>query len=206
MSNIKKVFFDTETTSLHPGQIAQLSFIVESEGKIETAKNYFFKVNEVDPGAEKVHGMSVEFLEEKSGGKTFADTYDEFYEYFRYGKLIAHNVKFDERFISSELWRLGVSFKPIEKQCTMQYFKDILQIPSKNPRYGKYKNPNLGELVSSLNIDQSKVIEYSGKLFGAADISFHDARFDTTAMYVCTNVYKEMIQGGTEWQSIFCKK
>lgn len=205
MANIKKIFFDTETTSLNPGQIGQLAFIVESNGQVEAAKNYFFKVSEMDPSAEKVHKMSIEFLDKMSGGKTFAEQYEEFYPYFKEGKLIAHNIKFDEKFMSSELWRVGISFRPVDRQCTMEYFKEVLKIPAKNPRYGPYKNPNLGELVNALNINQDKVLAYSNKLFGAADISFHDARFDTTAMYVCTNIYKEMMAGGHEWQNVFCR-
>lgn len=199
------IFFDTETTSLNPGQIAQLAFIVEGHGRIVTAQNYFFTVNEMDEGAQKVHGMSLEFLREKSHGKTFADQVNEFYPYFRDSKLIAHNLKFDEKFISSELWRVGISFKPIARQCTMEAFKEILRIPNKYRKYGKYKNPNLGEVVDFFNIDENKILDYSNKLFGEADITFHDARFDTTAMFVATNIYRETISKGVQWHQMFCK-
>lgn len=205
LSNLKTVFFDTETTSLNPGQICQLAFIVEDQNrKVEVAKCYFFKVDGVDPGAERVHKMSKEFLERESGGKTFADVYTEFYPYFRDNTLVAHNIKFDEKFMSSELWRVGISFRPVDRQCTMEYFKGILQIPNKNPRFGKYKNPNLGELISSFNINQDKVLEYSIELFGGEDITFHDARFDTTAMYVATNIHRESQTNQTKWRDRFC--
>lgn len=206
MENINNLFFDTETTSLNPGQIGQLAFILEGHGKILLAKNYFFKVDSMDEGAEKVHKMSMQFLEEASKGKTFADQYEEFYPYFRDSKLYAHNLKFDEKFISSEFWRVGISLRPVGRLCTMEAFKDILKIPNKYPKYGKYKNPNLGEVVNHFNLDENKILEYSGKLFGEAEnISFHDARFDTTAMYVATNVYRETLAGGNEWHNTFCK-
>lgn len=205
---MNNIFFDTETTGLNPGQIGQLAFIMEGEGKILLAKNYFFRVNEMEEGAEKVHKMSKEFLEKASNGKTFADQYEEFYKYFKDSKLIAHNLKFDEKFLSSELWRVGISFRPAGRQCTMEYFKELLKLPNRYPRYGKYKNPNLGEVVNYFNIDENKVLEFSKKLFGEGeDITFHDARFDTTAMYVATNIHREDIVGrGTAWHDMFCRK
>ena len=42
---MKKIYYDTETTGLAPGNIAQLSIIVEHEdGRLET-KNYFFDID-----------------------------------------------------------------------------------------------------------------------------------------------------------------
>lgn len=39
---MKKVFLDTETTDIAPGQIAQLSMIIEEDNGNIYAKNYFF--------------------------------------------------------------------------------------------------------------------------------------------------------------------
>ena len=57
---MRNVFLDTETTNLTPGQIAQLSYIVEDNGKVQ-GKNFFFKVDSMDEGAEKVtgHGSTI---------------------------------------------------------------------------------------------------------------------------------------------------
>ena len=41
---MKKVFLDTETSGLAPGEIAQLSLIIEEETGEVRAKNYFFKI------------------------------------------------------------------------------------------------------------------------------------------------------------------
>ncbi len=50
------LLLDTETTSYHPGQIAQLSYIyLDKDRQIINSKNYFFAVDEMDPYAEAIH-------------------------------------------------------------------------------------------------------------------------------------------------------
>ena len=49
---MKLLFFDTETTSVRPGHICQLSYItVDTSTKPQTTigKNFFFTVDEMDP-------------------------------------------------------------------------------------------------------------------------------------------------------------
>ena len=49
------VFLDTETTGLHPGQIAQLSYIVtDEELNIKKAFNQYYSVEQMSRGAAKV--------------------------------------------------------------------------------------------------------------------------------------------------------
>lgn len=207
VGNTKNVFFDTETTGWVPGQVGQLAFIVENQGKIELAKNYFFTVKEMTQGAQDAHHMSKEFLAEQSGGMVFKDVGQEIHQVFKEGRLVAHNLNFDERFLSAELWRLEIPFSALERQCTMEFFKNVVKIPNKNPKYKSFKNPKLAEVVDAFRIDPEMVMKYSVNLFGAGNISFHDARFDTTAMYVATNIYREMSNSReTEWQKVFCKK
>ena len=66
LETLRNVFFDTETTGWTPGQIAQLSVIVENQGKIELAKNYFFTVDEMSSGAEQAHHLSIDTLKQLS--------------------------------------------------------------------------------------------------------------------------------------------
>ena len=57
---MKLLFFDTETTSIRPGHICQLSYItVDTSTKPQTTKgkNFFFTVDEMDEGAEAVHRL-----------------------------------------------------------------------------------------------------------------------------------------------------
>lgn len=39
---MKRIFLDTETTGFSPGQIGQLSMIIDEDGNEPVAKNYFF--------------------------------------------------------------------------------------------------------------------------------------------------------------------
>ena len=53
---MKLLFFDTETTSVKPGHICQLSYItVDTTTKPQTTigKNFFFTVDEMDPVLKK---------------------------------------------------------------------------------------------------------------------------------------------------------
>ena len=78
---MKLLVFDTETTSIKPGQICQLSYItIDTATKPQKTegKNIFFTVDEMDPNAEAVHGFSLEKLYDLSGGMYFEDLVDSF--------------------------------------------------------------------------------------------------------------------------------
>lgn len=201
------IYLDTETTDFNPGQICELSMIIEDKAtnKFIGAKNYFFTVDSIEEGAQEVHGLTVEKLIELSDNKAFKDYYEEILGILQGNCIVAHNEAFDEKFISTELWRCGISFTPAARQCTMQLFKLILKIPAKYKKYGPYKNPKLEEVVNFLSIDTDKVNQYSEKLFNYDGSTYHDSRFDTAAMYVAVNVYREKLHGGNVWQSQFCK-
>ena len=205
---MRNVYLDTETTDFIPGQIAELTMIVEDtdEKKIVDRLNYYFTVDEMTEGAEKVHGFSIELLKQLSSGKRFEDHYKEIYNILNGANLVAHNEKFDERFLSSEFWRCGISFRPANRFCTMEAFKDILMIPAKTMRYGKYKNPKLSEVIDYLRISNSKVADFTRELFGETDKqdAYHDSRFDTTAMFVAVQVQRECMHGENAWISRFC--
>ena len=198
------VYFDTETTSFNPGQICELSLIVEDEGIIKLAKNYFFAVDKMDAGAQETHGFSKELLDELSGGHRFQDYKDELLPIFTENTLVAHNLPFDEKFLSSEFWRCGISFKPIGRLDTMTYFRDIMKIPAKYKKYGPYKNPKLSEVVDYLGIKVDVLQRYTDHLFGASDTSFHDSRYDTAILNVVTNIWREKTNGGCNWHNTFC--
>jgi len=181
---MKLLFFDTETTSIKPGSICQLSYITVDAGvkpQITTGKNFFFTVDEMDPSAEEIHGFSLEKLYELSNGQYFEDLVPEFLEDFTNSDfLIGHNVNFDVRFLKHELLTLGEDFVPQNAFCTMAYYRDICRIPKSN---GEIKNPKLSEVIDWLNISTNKISETSEKLFKGSG-NYHDARFDTAATYL----------------------
>lgn len=181
---MKLLFFDTETTSIKPGSICQLSYItVDASAKPQITKghNYFFSVDEMDPSAQEVHGFSMEKLYELSNGQYFEDLYENFINDFKEADfLIGHNVNFDIKFLKHELECMGEIFIPKNTFCTMAYYKNICDI--KNPN-GNVKNPRLSEVIDFLHITEDDISRYSKKLFDSSE-AYHDARFDTTATYL----------------------
>ena len=176
------LFFDTETTGFEPGNICQLSYII-IDGKDIKSNNYFFKVDYVEPGAQRVHGLSVEKLFKLSNNKTFKDNFFSLKNDFdNVDLLIGHNISFDLRFIVSEYKRLGHNFNYKNRLCTMKHFTNICKIPKYNG-YG-YKWPKLEELTSYLNIKNKEIVTTTEDIFESKGIGYHDARFDTVATYL----------------------
>lgn len=177
------LFLDTETTGLSPGNICQLSFLVIDEGKV-TPNNYYFKVEYVEPGAQRVHGLSVNKLAQLSKNKTFIDYQDELIDEFNKSDiLVAHNFNFDINFIKTEFKRCGINYIYNDSLCTMRYFTDVCRIP--NSKGNGYKLPRLEELISYFEIKDRTIKSKTKELFNCNNIGYHDARFDTTAVYLC---------------------
>lgn len=193
------VYLDTETTGFVPGQIAQLSYIIEDDFGVK-AKNFYFSVKHMDEDASRVTGKTVKDYEILSNGKTFWDYIDEIAEDINGKTWVAHNMKFDLNFLSMEFWRCGYTAKPLNTLCTMKYFKDIVKIPYKN-NLNKFKNPKLEEVISSFSINKNEVLKLSKQLFNSDDDSaYHDSRFDTTAMWVAVVLHR--IKDNTDENSV----
>ena len=177
------VFLDTETTGLYPGQICQLSYIIQ-EGKSARAKNFFFKVTGVESGAFAVHGFSKEMLNVLSGGKVFADFIDEISgDLLSADVVVAHNYNFDCSFLREEFFRAGKVFCPKAQFCTMKNAVSVCKIAR---RGGGYKYPRLSELTEHYYLTDVEIRKCTEKLFNEAG-GYHDARFDTSALYLAAN-------------------
>lgn len=175
---MKVVYLDVETTNLIPGQICQLSYIIEKDNNLQ-GKNFYFEVDYVESEAESIHGLSVEKLKELSGGLKFSDIKFEFLSDIEGAVIIGHNIKFDLGFINSELKDLGIRNK---KFCTMEHFTDIIEIPG----YGDdYKWPRLEELIDFLEVNNKEIMKNIKKIFKVSKVGFHDSRFDVVGTYLC---------------------
>lgn len=187
----KTLIFDTETSGLRPGNICQLSYLLIGEDGIE-GKNHYFKVGYVEPGAENIHGLSVEKLLVLSDNKEFKDKLSLVKEDFdRADLLVGHNISFDLNFLISEYQRAGQGFNLKDTFCTMKYFTNICKIDHWNGR--GYKWPKLEELTHFLKISHRDIVEETEEIFYSPDIGYHDARFDTVATYLS---YLEGIRRG----------
>lgn len=182
------ICFDTETTSLYPGQICQLSYIMQ-QGESLKARNLFFTVDQMDYSAFAVHGFSMDRLQKLSGGKRFSDYIDIIENDFSKADLVvSHNTAFDFMFMRAEFEKLGRDFCVQDEFCTMKKFTPICQLPKS--RGVGYKYPKLSELCSFLDITDQKIKSASEKIFGV-EAGFHDARFDTTAVLLSLNIGAE---------------
>lgn len=180
------IIFDTETTGLKPGQICQLSYIVAQDKKIE-GKNFFFKVDYIEPAAQRVHGYSVIDLQKLSGGKDFRYYHPEIAgDFSRADRVVAHNYAFDNRFMAAEFARCNSQFTCANYFCTMRHFTSICRLPGS-------KFPKLTELIEFLGIPEYIIKQTAEKLFGSKGLRAHDARYDATATYLC---YQKGLESG----------
>jgi len=127
---MRQVFLDTETTGLDPNQGHRIIEIaaVEFNNRQSTNKKYHSYINperEIDAAAEEVHGLSLEFLQDKP---LFQDIAKDFLNFIQGAELIIHNAPFDVGFINAELGRLGLAkLEDNELKITdsLQFAKDL---------------------------------------------------------------------------------
>jgi len=111
---MREIVLDTETTGLSPNDGDRIVEIgcMELLNHVPTGKVYHQYINperDMPAEAERVHGLSAEFL---SGHPVFADIADAFIEFVGESPLIIHNASFDMGFINAELARLGTEPLP----------------------------------------------------------------------------------------------
>ena len=104
---MREIVLDTETTGLSPDNGDRIVEIgcVELINHVPTSNTYQAYLNpekDMDPGAEKVHGLTNEFLLDKP---KFIEIADSFLDFIGDSNLIAHNADFDINFLNSELVR-----------------------------------------------------------------------------------------------------
>lgn len=189
------IYFDTETTGLSTGpllggkyfgKICQLSYIILDDGK-PTAKNFFFKVEYIEPGASEVTGLTPQKLAVLSGGREFSDDADEIHDDFASADfIVAHNFPFDQKFMEAEFNRLGMNFEYKRSICSMRSTCDFLKIPG----WRKYKMPSLAELGAFFGIRDSEVIAKTQELYSSKSIA-HDSRFDTVKLMLAVEEGKK---------------
>ena len=109
--NMRELVLDTETTGLDPengDRIVEIG-IIELSNHIKTGKQFHYYINperESDIKAEKIHGLSRDFLSNKL---KFSDIAEELVEFISDSKIIIHNAKFDVSFLNSELKRCNLN-------------------------------------------------------------------------------------------------
>lgn len=147
---MRQIFLDTETTGLEHKLGHRVIEIgcVEMRNRRLTNRHFHRYINperDIDAGALAVHGISLEFLQDKP---RFADIAAEFLDFVRGAELIIHNASFDVGFLNAELALLDMA--PIETVCREVH--DTLRM-AKEMHPGK-KN-NLNALCERYGVDNS---------------------------------------------------
>jgi len=110
---MREIVLDTETTGFHALGGDRLVEIggIEMINHVPTGESYHVYINPerlVPMEAQRVHGLTDEFLADKP---VFAEVVDGFLEFIGDAQLVIHNADFDMSFLNAELGRLGL--KPI---------------------------------------------------------------------------------------------
>lgn len=148
---MRQIFLDTETTGLYHTQGHRVIEVaaVEVVNRRLTKNHFHYYLNpdrDIDQGAQEVHGISLEFLQDKP---RFADIVDELIAFIADAELIMHNAPFDVGFLNCELGLIGQqSVESITAKIT-----DTLKI-AKEMRPGQRNN--LDALCKHFGIDNSK--------------------------------------------------
>ena len=147
---MRQIFLDTETTGLEHKLGHRIIEVgcVEMRNRRLTHHHFHRYINperDIDAGALAVHGISLEFLQDKP---RFADIAAEFLDFVRGAELIIHNAPFDIGFLNAELALLDMA--PIETVChgvtdTLRMAKEL---------YPGKKN-NLNALCERYGVDNS---------------------------------------------------
>ena len=171
---MRQIFLDTETTGLDPNQGHRVIEIaaVEMNNRQLTTNYYHTYLNpgrNIDPAAQEVHGITLDFLQDKP---IFKDIAVEFLNFIKDSEIIIHNAPFDVGFLNMELEK--ISFDKLEIHSVSIF--DSLKL-AKEIRPGQRNN--LDALCRSYNIDNTSR-------------SFHGALLDAQLL---GDVYVAMTRG-----------
>ena len=168
----RELVLDTETTGLdheNGHRLVEIG-IVELDNYVPTGNYFHYYLNperESDVEAERIHGLSKEFLSDKP---RFSEIVDELIEFISDSKIIIHNASFDVGFINAELLRCNI------QKLNENSIIDTLQLAKK-----KFigQSVSLDALCRKYNIDLS-------------DREVHGALKDAKLL---ASVYLELIGG-----------
>jgi len=171
------IVLDTETTGLDVNdghRIIELGCVEIIDRNI-TSNRFHKYINPrrgIDEGAQSVHGISSEMLENKP---EFRSIIDEFLLFIKNSTLVIHNAPFDLGFLSSEFIICGK-----DKNYFEQHHEILDTLTISRKQYPGKRN-SLDALCSRLEVDNT-------------DRNFHGALLDANLL---ANVYLKMTRGQT---------
>ena len=118
---MRQIILDTETTGLaweKGNRIVEIGCL-ELVARRPTGRHfhrYFNPGREMEPGAQEVTGLTLDFLQDKPA---FATAVDELLEFIAGAELIIHNASFDVGFLDYELSLAGAHYGRITDHATV---------------------------------------------------------------------------------------
>lgn len=154
---MREIVLDTETTGLDPKSGDRVVEIgcVELHNHMATGETYHTYINPeryMPPEAERVHGLSIEFLSDKP---VFSDIADDFLAFVGTSPVIAHNAPFDLGFLNAELEAAGR--EPLSKD------RAIDTVPLARRKFPGAQ-VNLDALCRRFNVDLSARVKHGALL------------------------------------------
>jgi DNA polymerase-3 subunit epsilon len=148
---VRHIFLDTETTGLYANQGHRIIEIaaIEIVNRRPTNNSFHFYINpdrEIDPAAQEVHGITLDFLQDKP---RFMEIASDFIKFIKDATLIIHNAPYDVGFINMEF---GLIEKPPIEEAVATIV-DTLKL-AKEMRPGQRNS--LDALCNFYNIDNSQ--------------------------------------------------
>jgi DNA polymerase III subunit epsilon len=118
---MRQVVLDTETTGLsweRGNRVVEIGCIelVERRPTGQRFQRYLNPGRELEPGAQEVTGLTLEFLSDKP---VFEQVAGEFLDFIRGAELIIHNAEFDVGFLDYELGLLGPGYGRIRDHASV---------------------------------------------------------------------------------------
>ena len=163
---LREIVLDTETTGLDAANGDRLIELgcVEILNRFPSGKEFHVYINperDVPAEAERIHGLSTDFLKDKP---LFTTSCDSFLDFIGDAPLVIHNASFDIGFINMELQRLG------KTGIRMDRVIDTLQL-------ARRKHPGapntLDALCKRYGIDNSKRVKHGAIIDVAAGRGLH---------------------------------
>jgi DNA polymerase-3 subunit epsilon len=114
---MRQIILDTETTGLEfklGDRVIEIGCVELHSRKLTQRRfhRYLNPERAIEAGAQAVHGLTREFLQDKP---KFAEIAAEFVDYIRGAELVIHNAAFDVGFINNELELAG--HEPLSQIC-----------------------------------------------------------------------------------------
>jgi DNA polymerase-3 subunit epsilon len=190
---VRQIVLDTETTGLSwekGNRIVEIGCI-ELRERRPTGRHfhrYFNPGREMEPGAQEVTGLTLDFLQDKP---RFDSAVEELLEFIAGAELIIHNASFDVGFLDYELSLAGAHFGRLHDHASVL---DTLAMARE--RWPGQRN-SLDALCRRLGVDNAHrklhgalldaellAEVYLGMTSGQGDLGFASAEPATTAMRV----------------------